>query len=99
ENIILPKENSFSEIEFIYKEDGEIKKGRIDRLILKEDFAEIYDYKISFKKQDERTKEKITKESIPQIKLYKEAVKEFFGIEKIKGYLIFTKEGEIREID
>ncbi|MEO0263074.1 MAG: UvrD-helicase domain-containing protein [candidate division WOR-3 bacterium] len=99
ENIILPKENSFSEIEFIYKEDGEIKKGRIDRLILKEDFAEIYDYKISFKKQDERTKEKIIKESIPQIKLYKEAVKEFFGIEKIKGYLIFTKEGEIREID
>ncbi len=99
ENIILPKENSFSEIEFIYKEDGEIKKGRIDRLILKEDFAEIYDYKISFKKQDERTKEKITKESIPQVKLYKEAVKEFFGIEKIKGYLIFTKEGEIREID
>ncbi|MEO0231208.1 MAG: 3'-5' exonuclease, partial [candidate division WOR-3 bacterium] len=99
ENIILPKENSFSEIEFIYKEDGEIKKGRIDRLILKEDFAEIYDYKISFKKQDERTKEKITKESIPQVKLYKEAVKEFFGIEKIKGYLIFTKEGEIREIN
>ncbi len=99
ENIILPKENSFSEIEFIYKEDGEIKKGRIDRLILKEDFAEIYDYKISFKKQDERTKEKIIKESIPQIKLYKEAVKEFFGVEKIKGYLIFTKEGEIREID
>ncbi len=99
ENIILPRENSFSEIEFIYKENGNIKKGRIDRLILKEDFAEIYDYKISFKKHDERTKEKIIRDSISQIKLYKEAVKNFFKVKEIKAYLIFTKEGEIREIE
>lgn len=99
EDIILPKENSFSEIEFVYKENGEMKKGRIDRLILKGDFAEIYDYKISLKKHDEKTKEKIIKDSISKIKLYKEAVKNFFGIEKIKAYLIFTKEGELREIN
>jgi len=89
ENIILPKENSFSEFEFIYKENGEIKKGRIDRLIIREDCAEIYDYKTEG--------EEISEEEIKRLKIYKEAVKNYFGIENIKTFIIFTKEGKIKE--
>ena len=88
ENVVLPRENSFSEFEFIYKENGEIKKGRIDRLIIKENCAEIYDYK---------TEEKISEEEIKRLKIYKEAVKNYFGIENIKTFIIFTKEGKIKE--
>ncbi len=89
ENIVLPKENSFSEFEFIYKENGEIKNGRIDRLIIKENCAEIYDYK---------TEEKITEEEIKRLKIYKEAVKNYFGIENVKIFIIFTKKGKIKEV-
>jgi ATP-dependent helicase/nuclease subunit A len=90
ENIVLPKENSFSEFEFVYEENGEIKKGRIDRLIIKENYAEIYDYKTEGRE--------IFEEEIKRLKIYKEAVKNYFGIENIKTFIIFTKEGEMKEV-
>lgn len=90
ENIVLPKENSFSEFEFVYEENGEIKKGRIDRLIIKENYAEIYDYKTEGRE--------IFEEEIKRLKIYKEAVKNYFGIENIKTFIIFTKEGKMKEV-
>ncbi len=98
EKVILPKEKAFSEIEFIYKEDGIINKGRIDRLILKEDDAEIYDYKISLKEQDKKLKRKVIQDSSSQIEKYKKAVKEYFKVEHVNSFIVFTKDGEIVKI-
>lgn len=95
DRVILPKEDSFSEIEFIYEEKGVTGKGRIDRLILKQNSAELYDYKISLKAQDKNIKEKIIRESIAQIQNYMKAVKEYFEVNNISSFLIFTKDGEM----
>lgn len=98
DRIILPKENSFSEFEFIYEEDGNFKKGRIDRLILKKDKGEIYDYKVSLKKEDKEKIKKVIDESIGQIEIYKKAVREYFGLKEVNAFIIFTKEGEIYRV-
>jgi ATP-dependent exoDNAse (exonuclease V) beta subunit len=95
DKVVLPKENSFSEIEFIYKEKGVLCKVRIDRLILRQNSAELYDYKISLKEQDEKTKEKIVRESIAQMQNYIKAVKEYFRVDNVNSFLIFTKDGEM----
>ncbi|MBA3061053.1 MAG: hypothetical protein FP832_05330, partial [Nitrospirae bacterium] len=44
-NIILPRENSFSELPFILQKGNTVFRGRIDRVIIKNNIAVIYDYK------------------------------------------------------
>jgi ATP-dependent exoDNAse (exonuclease V) beta subunit len=43
--IVLPARNSYTELPFVLEKGDTIFKGRIDRVILKPDRADIYDYK------------------------------------------------------
>jgi len=92
QDIIMPKENSYSELPFCLEKDNFVFKGRIDRLIIKDRTALIYDYKTFPIK--EREKPELIEKYRYQIDIYKEAVEELFKI-TAEAYLVFTHLPEV----
>jgi ATP-dependent helicase/nuclease subunit A len=86
-DILLPRENSFAELPFIFQKNNTVFRGRIDRVIIENNIAMIYDYK-TYPVKDEEIEELMDKYKF-QIEIYKQAVEEIFSI-KTKGYLLFT---------
>ncbi len=86
-NIFLPRENSFTELPFISQKDNVVYRGRIDRIIIENNIAMIYDYK-TYPVKDNELEELKNKYKF-QIEIYKQAAEKIFSM-KTHGYLLFT---------
>jgi ATP-dependent helicase/nuclease subunit A len=85
--IILPREDTFSELPFIYEKEHTVFRGRIDRLMIRDSSAYIYDYK-TFPVSDKELPELVDHYRF-QMDIYKAAAEKLFS-KKTKGYLLFT---------
>ncbi len=87
--IILPQKNSYAELPFTYETDTSIYRGRIDRVIIENGNAVIYDYKT----YPIKTKEipDLSKKYFFQMDIYKRAVQRLFSA-NASGYIFFTHE-------
>jgi ATP-dependent exoDNAse (exonuclease V) beta subunit len=86
-DIVLPMKGSYVELPFILQRDKTIYRGRIDRVILKDNVAHIYDYKTFPVKEKElpALKDKYSFQMV----IYKEAVEKILRL-RTKSYLLFT---------
>jgi ATP-dependent helicase/nuclease subunit A len=86
-DVVLPQTNSYAELPFILQKRDTVFRGRIDRIILKDGVAIIYDYK-TFPVKEKDLQELIDKYRF-QIDIYKSAAEKILSV-KTKGYLLFT---------
>ena len=86
-DIVLPMKGSYVELPFILQKGKTIYRGRIDRIILKDNVAHIYDYK-TFPVKEKELPELLDKYRF-QMDTYKEAAGKIFRL-KTKSYLLFT---------
>ncbi|MCX8014379.1 MAG: PD-(D/E)XK nuclease family protein, partial [candidate division WOR-3 bacterium] len=92
-SLIQPQNNSYAELPFVLKENKIIYSGRIDRIIIKDNIINIYDYK-TFPVSEAEIRELIQK-YLPQLTIYQKAVSKIFGNPNTKSYLVFTRLGKI----
>lgn len=95
DKIVFPRDNSYSELPFILQKGNRIYRGRIDRVIVRDNTASIYDYK-TYPVSEAEIPELKERYSF-QMKIYKEATEELFSI-RSRAYLFFTHESMIVEI-
>jgi ATP-dependent exoDNAse (exonuclease V) beta subunit len=93
--LATPAANAFTELPFVLEKDGNVYKGRIDRVIVKQDRADVYDYK-TFPISESEIPELIEKYG-PQMRIYKEAAERLFGL-RTKAYLVFTNMPRVVEV-
>jgi len=86
-DIVFPLPDSCAETPFILQKGGTIFRGRVDRIIIKNNLAHIYDYK-TFPVREKELPELIDKYRF-QMDIYREAVEKIFSL-KTKSYLLFT---------
>jgi ATP-dependent helicase/nuclease subunit A len=86
-DIVLPSKNSYVELPFILQKGKTVFRGRIDRVIIKDNVAHIYDYKTFPVKEKELAE--LTDKYRFQMDIYREAAEKILKI-KSKCYLIFT---------
>lgn len=86
-DVILPQENSHTELPFILRRGNTAFRGRIDRIIIKNDVALIYDYK-TFPIKEKELPELIDQYRF-QMDIYRSAAENIFSL-RTKGYLLFT---------
>jgi ATP-dependent helicase/nuclease subunit A len=86
-DIILPRENAYTELTFILRQGATVFRGRIDRIIVRDNTALIYDYK-TFPVREKELQELIDHYRF-QMDIYKNAAEKIFSL-KAKGYLLFT---------
>lgn len=86
-DIILPQAGSYSEMPFTIQKKNIIYRGRIDRIIVRNSTACIYDYK-TFPVSDRELRELIDHYRF-QMDIYGEAAGRLFSM-RTKGYLLFT---------
>jgi ATP-dependent helicase/nuclease subunit A len=96
QDIIMPKEDAFSELPFILEAGDVVYSGRIDRIIKKDNVYKIYDYKTFPVKENEI--EYLLREYTFQMNMYKQAVRELFNTKDVKSFIVFTHTGEVREV-
>jgi len=87
QDIILPQKHSFSELPFILEKERNVFRGRIDRIIVRDSTAYIYDYK-TFPVAERELPELIDHYRF-QMDIYKIAAAKLFALQT-KGYLLFT---------
>ncbi|MBI4687580.1 MAG: PD-(D/E)XK nuclease family protein [Nitrospirae bacterium] len=107
QDIILPQENAYAELPFILEVEQKtltpesqspipvVYSGRIDRVIVKDGWYHIYDYKTF--PAEEKDLEYLLKEYSFQLSIYRKAVKELFNTKNVKSFILFTHTGEVRE--
>ncbi len=86
--IIKPNPDSYTELPFVLKQEKIIYSGRIDRVIIKDNIINIYDYKTF--PVDDKEIEAMTDKYKSQLDIYQKAVSEIFGNNKVNKYLVFT---------
>jgi ATP-dependent helicase/nuclease subunit A len=86
-DIVLPRKDSYVELPFILQKGKTIFRGRIDRIILKDNIACIYDYK-TFPVKDKELPELLDKYKF-QMDIYRDAAEKILSL-KTKSYLLFT---------
>ncbi|MBI4850038.1 MAG: UvrD-helicase domain-containing protein [Nitrospirae bacterium] len=96
QNIIMPREDSFTELPFILEAGDVVYSGRIDRLIKENDVYKIYDYKTFPVKEKEV--EYLLKEYSFQLNLYKKAVRELYNTKSVQAFIVFTHTGEVIKV-
>ena len=94
-DIILPQKHSFSELPFILEKERTVFRGRIDRIIVRDSTAYIYDYK-TFPVAERELPELIDHYRF-QMDIYKIAAEKLFALQP-KGYLLFTHIPRLVEI-
>jgi len=94
--IILPREDAFSELPFIFEAKETVYTGRIDRVIKEGETYRVYDYKTFPVKEEEIGY--LLREYSFQMSLYKKAVMRIFNTEKVRSFIVFTHRGEIKEV-
>jgi ATP-dependent helicase/nuclease subunit A len=87
DDIVFPARDSYAELPFVLERDGNIYKGRMDRLIIKAGRAKVYDYKC-FPAREAEIPELVERYRF-QMEAYREAAERLFGLDA-KSYLIFT---------
>lgn len=90
--IIQPQNNSYAELPFILKENKIIYSGRIDRIIIKDNLVNIYDYK-TFPVLEKEIPDLVHK-YLPQLEIYQTAAAQIFSKLKTRSYLVFTRLGK-----
>ena len=80
---------------FTLQKNNRVYKGRIDRIIIKDDTAYIYDYK-TFPVRTSEIPE-LTEKYRFQMNIYSEACKEMFSL-KTKSIIVFTHTPVVVEI-
>lgn len=95
DNIILPRGNSFAELPFILQKGNTVFRGRIDRVIIEDNVAVIYDYK-TFPVKD-ADMPLLSEKYRFQMDIYKEAAGKILSL-KTKTYLLFTHKGLLAEM-
>ncbi len=95
--IMLPRENSYSELPFVLEREGVVYSGRIDRLIMKDGELYIYDYK-TFPVPEKGIRNVINSYRF-QLALYKEAASKIFDVKKARVFIIFTHRGEMYPVE
>ena len=95
-DIILPVQDSFSELPFIFEEENVVYTGRIDRIIKDGNSYKIYDYKTFPVKEKEM--EYFLREYSSQLNIYKMAVGNLFNTKNVGSFIIFTHTGDIRKV-
>ncbi len=107
QDIILPREGSFSELPFVLEVENPpnselrapnsvIYTGRIDRIIQEKNTYKVYDYKTF--PVEEKEIEYLLKEYSFQLNLYRKAVKEIFKAKDVRSFIVFTHTGDVREV-
>jgi len=97
QDIVLPREGSFTELPFVLEDKGTVYSGRIDRVIREGDAYRVYDYKTFPVSQDDMPG--VAAEYAFQLNIYKKAVMQLFNAKDVRAYIIFTHNGEVREIN
>jgi hypothetical protein len=82
------RERSYSELPFLYKKGQSLVSGIIDRLVIREGTGSVIDYK-SIVIENDAALRSWKEHYLPQIRIYCEAAKEIFGLERVDGYLLF----------
>jgi ATP-dependent exoDNAse (exonuclease V) beta subunit len=95
-DIILPRENSFSELPFIFETEKTVYTGRIDRVIKENGMYKVYDYKTF--PVDKKEIAYLLKGYSFQLGIYKQAVEKLFQVKGVKSFIVFTHRGEMREV-
>ncbi len=85
--IILPVDRAYAELPFVLQKGNKIYKGRIDRILVKDNTAYIYDYK-TFPARDREIPELIEQYRF-QLNIYSEAVRDLFSLQT-KSFILFT---------
>ncbi len=96
QDVIMPREDSFTELPFILDAGDAVYNGRIDRLIKEDNEYNIYDYK-TFPVREKEV-EYLLKEYSFQMNIYKQAVKRLFNTDAVMSFIVFTHTGEIHEV-
>jgi ATP-dependent helicase/nuclease subunit A len=96
QNIIMPREDAYTELPFVLKKEGEVYSGRIDRIIRDNNSYKIYDYK-TFPVQDKEIEYYLEGYAM-QLNVYKEAVRTLFNVQDVSAFIIFTCTGDIKEV-
>ena len=95
--IFEEKNNAYSELPFLYKKGHALVSGIMDRVVIKDGTGFVIDYKSILIGNDDTLNE--WKEHYkPQIKIYCEAVKEIFRLEKVEGYLLFLDSNRLERV-
>jgi ATP-dependent helicase/nuclease subunit A len=82
------RDQSYSELPFLYKKGHSLVSGIIDRIVIIKGKGFVVDYKSILIENDDALNS--WKDCYrPQIKIYCEAVKEVFRLEHVEGYLLF----------
>jgi hypothetical protein len=85
--IILPHDHAFTELPFVLRKGDTVFKGRIDRVIIRDKAAFLYDYK-TFPAQERELTELIGTYRF-QMDIYKTAAEKLFSLNS-RGFLLFT---------
>ncbi len=96
QDIILPRENAFTELPFILEHEGTVYTGRIDRIIMDGDTCRIYDYK-TFPAGEEELPY-LLRQYAAQLDIYRKAAARLFTAKHVKTFIVFTHTGEIHEV-
>lgn len=96
QDVIMPRENSFSELPFILDLEETVYRGRIDRVIKDNGIYRVYDYK-TFPVQKKEI-EYLIKAYSSQLDIYRRAVKALFNVKEVECFIVFTHIGEMREV-
>ncbi|NWF53005.1 MAG: UvrD-helicase domain-containing protein [Nitrospirae bacterium] len=86
-DIISFRKDSYVELPFIYQKGKTIFRGRIDRIILKDNIAYIYDYKTY--PVEKRELSDLKEKYRFQMEIYREAIEKLLKL-KAKSFLFFT---------
>jgi ATP-dependent helicase/nuclease subunit A len=86
-DVILPQINSYAELPFTMQKGNTVFRGRIDRIVIKDNIANIYDYKTFPVKEGELSE--LIDEYRFQMDIYIAAAEKLLSL-KTKGYILFT---------
>jgi ATP-dependent helicase/nuclease subunit A len=85
--IIMPADNAYAELPFVLQKGRKIYKGRIDRIVLRDNTASVYDYK-TFPISDSEVP-KLKEQYRFQMTIYREAAEELFSM-PASSIILFT---------
>ncbi len=95
DEILLPAANSYTELPFVLRKGSAIFRGRIDRVVIRDGIARVYDYKTFPVREKEAGA--LARQYRFQISIYCEAVGKLFGT-RTKGFILFTSRPEMIEV-
>ncbi len=92
-DVVLPQPGkAYAELPFVMELGGKVFSGRIDRVVIRDRVARVYDYKCFPVRPDEE--QGLVQQYAHQMSRYSSAVEELFGL-KVEAFLVLTNEGRM----